>query len=114
MSDPTAAGVLLQKSSPIVKMLLQVGGVSGLIALYLVYTLAAGVAMDSRETRDASRAAVAMLSEHLKEAGATSGELTMIRNLLLQSCINETKGNRAGSDACFDSQYRAPSRSSSR
>ena len=101
--DPNTAGVLLQKASPLVKLLLQVGGVSGVIALYLVYTLAANVAKDARSS-------ALMLSEHLRESSATGVELTIIRNLLLQSCINEARGNKAGIDGCFDAQYKTPSR----
>lgn len=98
---------LIQKASPALRLLLQVGGVSGLIALYLVYTLAGGVARDAQ-------ASVVMLqqqkAEFEKYQQTIQAELPAIRNLLLQNCVNQAGVDVKRRDACFDALYTSPRR----
>lgn len=93
---------LVAKATPAVKMLLQVGGVTGLIALLLAWELAAGV------RRDASTA-VQLIGQHIQESNQERNELAVIRNLLLQNCINNA-ATPAKRDACFDAVVRPPVR----
>lgn len=94
---------IVAKATPALKMILQVGGVTGLIALLLAWELAAGVRRDSST-------AVALLNQHLRESANEQTELSMIRNLLLQNCINNAGANSLRRDACFDAMVRPPQR----
>lgn len=89
--------------SKVLKLILQVGGVSGVIALLLAWELAAGVRQDTSM-------AVALMQQHMTETKDESAELQMIRNLLLQTCINNAEQDSRKRDSCFDAQIRTPAR----
>jgi hypothetical protein len=89
--------------SKALKVILQVGGISGIIALLLAWELAAGVRKDTTM-------AVALMQQHMTETKDEGAELQMIRNLLLQTCINNAEQDSRKRDGCFDAQIRTPAR----
>jgi hypothetical protein len=102
--------VLTEKVAPVLKLILQVGGVGGVIALLLSWELVSGV-------KDNSTRAVVLIQEHIVESKndaalmiANGAELRMIRNLMLQNCINQADTNSRKRDACFDAQSITPAR----
>lgn len=105
--EPSSTLKMIEKASPALRLLLQVGGVSGLIALYLVYTLAGGVARDAQ-------ASVLLLqkqqAEFEKYQLTLTTELPAIRNLLLQNCVNNAGDDVKARNACFDAMYTSPRR----
>jgi hypothetical protein len=100
--------------SGVLKLLLQVGGVSGLIALFLVYTLARDVSSNAAENRRLSAETRQMMGEHIQRSSELGHSLTLIGNLLLQNCVNDAGTNAVKRDRCFSAQTRTPQPNDSR